>query len=182
MVPTLGISQEKRLQNGFINAYVKDKDKDDYGDDYIHLLFQPDDYDVFQRFLDDEYERSQQLIEDYDYEGGFTVMIYRLSSKWDKDFKLVREGKYSLTSREFQDVFPKVAKIIIHGKHNDEISLQYRIFKKTTDMKIYWEEKLGISFNDSMEVWDKFEYDKEVLDIKEIKQRLQEINAHEKTN
>lgn len=182
MVPTLAISREELKNNGYINGYVGDKYKEEYGDDYIHLLFQPPDMDLFKIFLENEYDRSHNLIEDYDYEEGFVVLVYKLSSKWNTDFKLVREGKYSKTSKDFQEMFPKVVKIKIDGLHRDQISLQYRIFKKTTDMIEFWENKLGTSFNPDQEVWSGFNPEKEVLDIIEIKIRLKEINSHEESN
>lgn len=182
MVPTLGISKELRTKYGFLNGYVGDIQREDYGDDYIHLLFQPSDNDIFQDFVSQEYDRTDQLIEDYYYDDEFVVLIYKLDSRWKLDFELVREGKYSKTSREFQKLFPQVAKIVdSKGLHRDRISLQYQIFKKTTDMKEYWENKLGTSFTDDMEVWDKYDHTKEILNIKNVKRRLNEINANEKS-
>jgi hypothetical protein len=71
---------------------------------------------------------------------------------------------YSRTSQDFQKDFPKVIKIVKNGLQRDEISLQYRIFKKTDDLKQYWEDRLGINFTDDMEVWDGFDFTKETLD------------------
>ena len=177
MVPTLMIPREDLKMYGYINGYIGDRQREELGDNYIHLLFSPPDMDMFKSFLDDEYEDpSYDLVEDYDYEEGFVVLVYKLNPKWKDDFKLVREGKYSRTSRMFQEIFPKVAKIKIDGKHRDEISLQYKIFKKTTDMIEYWENKLGTSFNPEQEVWSAFDPEKEMLDISQVQIKLKEIN------
>ena len=89
---------------------------------------------------------------------------------WKEDFMLIREGLYSRTSDEFQKVFPKVIKIMKNGLHRDEISLQFRIFKKTDDLKQYWEDRLDIVFTDDMEVWDGFDIARETLDLETVKQ------------
>jgi capsule polysaccharide export protein KpsE/RkpR len=67
-------------------------------------------------------------------------------------------------------MFPKVIKIKKNGLHKDEISLQYRIFNKTEDLRKYWEEKLGVEFDDSMEVWQGFIEENETLEIDKIKE------------
>lgn len=170
MVPTLGINREKLIENGYINGYVSDSRKDVQHRNAVHLLFKPDNLDKFREFLDDEYERTTYILDDYDYEGGYVVVVYQLNPIWKEDYMLVREGLYSRTSAEFQKVFSKVIKIVKNGLHRDEISLQYRIFKKTEDLKQYWEDRLDISFTDDMEVWDGFDVTRETLDLDNVKQ------------
>jgi hypothetical protein len=79
---------------------------------------------------------------------------------------------YSKTTPEFQALFPKIVKIKRGGLHKDEISLQYRIFNKTEDLKKYWEEKLNVEFDEDWEVWDGFDLDKETLFIDKIKEHV----------
>jgi len=171
MVPTLKINRDKLKENGYLNGYMSDVRRDVQYQNAVYLLFKPDNLDKFREFLDDEYQRTKQLIDDYDYEDGFVVVVYTLDKKWKKDFALVREGLYSQTSKEFQDNFPKVIKIIKSGLHRDEISLQYRIFKKTEDLRTYWEDRLDMQFTENMEVWNGFDIDNEVLDLDTIKQQ-----------
>jgi len=170
IVPTLSISREKLKDVGFINAYIKDELRDVQYENAVYLLFHPKNLDKFKLFLDDEYERTKSVIEDYDYEGGFVVVVYKLNSKFDKDFKFIKEGLYSRTSKAFQEMFPKLVKVERNGLHKDEISLQFRIFNKTEDLKVYWEEKLGVEFDDSMEVWQGWINDKESLNIQKLKE------------
>ena len=170
MVPTLKIKRERLIENGFINGYLSDSRRDVQHRNAVHLLFKPDNLDKFREFLDDEYERTTYILDDYDYEDGYVVVVYQLNPMWKEDFLLIREGLYSRTSEEFQKVFPKVIKITKNGLHRDEISLQYRIFKKTDDLKQYWEDRLDIVFTDDMEVWDGFDIDKETLNLDNIKQ------------
>jgi len=171
IVPTLKINRDKLKENGYLNGYMSDVRRDVQYQNAVYLLFQPSNFDKFREFLVDEYERTKQLIDDYDYEDGFVVVVYTLDKKWKKDFALVREGLYSQTSQEFQDDFPKVIKIIKSGLHRDEISLQYRIFKKTDELRTYWEDRLDMQFTEDMEVWDGFNIENEVLDLDTIKQQ-----------
>jgi len=171
MVPTLKIDREKLKSNQFINAYINDGGRDVQYMNCVYLLFNPKDVDKFKVFLDDEYERTKSIIDDYDYEGGFVVLVYELNIKFKKDFRLIKMGKYSKTSPEFQAMFPKVVKLDRNGMKKDEISLQYRVFNQTDDLKEYWQEKLGVEFDDSMEVWQGFIEENETLFIEKLKEQ-----------
>jgi hypothetical protein len=174
MVPTLKVPKDALRSNGFINAYIRDARREDHYKDSIYLLFKPTDLDKFREFLDNEYERTKAVIEDYDYEDGYVVVVYQLNDKYKKDFVLIKEGKYSKTSADFQKLFPKVIKIVRNGLHKDEISLQYRIFNKADDLVNFWEEKLGIDLEDivgkDFEVWDGWDEQKEILELDKIKE------------
>lgn len=172
MVPTLKIPKDQIKENGFINAYISDSRREVQYKDCIHLLFRPTNLDKFREFVDSEYERTKDLIEDYDYENGLVVLVYKLDSKYKKDFDIVRQGQYSKTSKKFQDLFSKTVKIERLGLHKDEISLQYRIFQKSKELIMFWEEKLDVTFEDDQEVWDGFEEVNEVLNIDKIKEHV----------
>ena len=177
MVPTLGIPKGALRTLGFINAYKQDMDRDlDYGENkVIYLLFKPDDVPYFGEFLDAEYERTPNLVEDYDYPGGYVVLIYKLDPDLNRDFNIVRQGKYSRTSKKFQKLFPKVIKIVNKkGLHRDEISLQYRVFNRTPDLIEFWEKKIGMEWKDDLEVWNGYEESKEILNMMEIKNQIYE--------
>jgi len=171
MVPTLKIDKDKLKDNGYINGYTKDESPDAASyENCVYLLFKPSNLDKFRSFLDGEYERTKSVIDDYDYEDGYIVVVYKLNPKFNKDYKLVKEGLYSRTSKEFQALFPKIVKIVKNGLHREEISLQYRVFNKTEDMILFWEEKLGVIFDHDQEVWHGYEYKNEVFNIKKIKE------------
>jgi hypothetical protein len=174
MVPTLKVPKDALMSNGFINGYIKDIRKEDQYSDSIYLLFKPENLDKFREFLDSEYERTKTIIEDYDYEDGFVVVVYQLDEKYKKDFELVREGKYSKTSKDFQKIFPKIIKIVKNGLHKDELSLQYRIFNKSEDLVEFWQDKLGIDLElivgPDFEVWEGFDEPKEILELDKIKE------------
>jgi hypothetical protein len=176
MVPTLAIPYGKLNENGYINGYIDDLTHSSKYKNCVFVLFKPDDLDVFREFLDSEYERTKAVIEDYDYEGGFVVVVYQLDNKYKKDFKLIKQGKYSKTSKEFQKLFPKTIKIVKNSLHKEEISLQYRIFNKNRDLINFWEEKLGINLietvGEDFELWEGWDEQKEILEINKIKETL----------
>ena len=172
MVPTLKIPRGELQDNGFVNGYVSDGSREVQYDGCIYLLFQPKDLNKFREFLDSEYERTKAIVDDYDYQDGFVVVVYKLDSKFKKDFGLIREGLYSRTSKEFQALFPKIIKIKKNGLQRDEISLQYRVFNRTEDLIKFWEEKLGVEFDDDQEVWHAFIVEDEILNIEKLKEHV----------
>jgi hypothetical protein len=172
IVPTLSIGREKLMDNGFINGYIKDGRKEVQYEGCIYLLFKPKDLDKFRDFLDLEYERTKSIIDDYDYEDGYVVVVYVLNEKLEKDIALIKKGKYSRTSPAFQSIFPKVVKLRRNGFYKDEISLQYRIFNKTEDLKQFWEDKFGMEIDEDMEVWEGFFEENEILNIDKLKENV----------
>jgi hypothetical protein len=138
----------------------------------VYLLFKPEDLDKFRDFLDGEYEKTKSIIDDYDYEDGYVVVVYEINPKLKKDIELIKQGKYSQTSPAFQGIFPKVVQIRKNGLRRDEISLQYRVFNKTEDLVQFWEDKLGVDLPEDVEVWHGFFDDFETLDLDKIKEHV----------
>ena len=170
IVPTLSIGREKLIDNGFVNGYIKDGMRDTQYENAVYILFKPENLDKFRVFLDREYERTKSIIDDYDYEDGYVVVVYEINSKLKNDIELIKQGKYSKTSPAFQGIFPKVVKIKKNGLQKDEISLQYRVFNKTEDLVQFWEDKLGIELPEDLEVWHGFFEEFETLDLIKIKE------------
>jgi hypothetical protein len=172
IVPTLSIDKEKLADNGYINGYIKDARREVQYDKSIYLLFKPRNLDRFRAFLDQEYERTKSILDDYDYEDGYVVVVYKLNERLSSDIELIKQGKYSQTSPKFQEIFPKIVKITKNGLRKDEVSLQYRVFNKTEDLRKFWEDKLGVEFDDDMEVWSGFIEDNEIMNLEKLKQHV----------
>jgi len=170
IVPTLSIGREKLIDNGFVNGYIKDSRKDIQYENAVYLLFKPNDLDKFRSFLDGEYEKTKSIIDDYDYEDGYVVVVYEINPKLINDVELIKQGKYSQTSKKFQEIFPKVVKIRRNGLSRDEISLQFRVFNRTQDLVQFWEDKLGVELPEEVEVWHGFFEEEESLDLDKIKE------------
>ena len=170
IVPTLSIDRGKLLDNGFINGYIKDNKRDVQYENAVYLLFKPQDLDKFRDFLDSEYERTKSIVDDYDYEDGYVVVVYEINPRLKDDVNLIKQGKYSKTSKKFQEIFPKIVQIKKHGLRRDEVSLQYRVFNKTQDLVQFWEDKLGVELPEDVEVWHGFFDEFETLDLDKIKE------------
>lgn len=167
MVPTLGIDKEDLSKNNFINAYSDDINNDASIEDSVFLLFKPKDLVNFKSFLEKEYEKTKKIIEDYDYEDGYVVVVYNLDDKYKEDFDKIREGKYSTTSIQFQNLFNKTVRSEKTG--NEQETIQYLIFTKDIKLLDFWEEAIGQSLHEDEEIWPEFNIVKETLDIKNIK-------------
>ena len=163
MVPTLKIEKELLKENGFINAFTSDKSLKKKYEDCIFLLFRPKFISRFRKFINDEYVRTKVILEDYDYPNGFVVVVYRLNSKFMDDFELIRNSKYSETSKNFQNLFPETVQIERNDSIIEEKSLQYRVFNKTSDLKDYWKKKFLVTYREGDEIWHEFNNEKESL-------------------
>ncbi len=174
LVPTVGVSRETLQDNGMINGYVSDKDRESTYPNSVYILFKPPNMDRFKEFVDYEYERKNSvLVEDYDPAEKFVVLVYTLNPKFEEDFKLIKQGKYSKTSQKFQALFPKVIKVNKRGEPpKEKTSLYYQIFNKSEELKDYWDERAAIEFKGDMEVWDTWSEDKETLNISRIKELI----------
>src|SRR5690606_38338771 len=117
MVKPLNLGSETLNKIGFINAFIKELDYDCVYEDCVYLLFKPSDMDIFREFLTNEYDERGCVVDDYDYDGGYVVVVYKLDPKFKEDYDLIRQGLYSKTSIEFQNLFPKVMKVVINAKH-----------------------------------------------------------------
>lgn len=175
MVPTLGISGKQIEAHNLINAYSKDEEKDEYSlNKHVFLLFKPKNMDNFQWFIDEEYDRTEDILEDYNVDKNLVILVYKLNEKFKEDFDLVREGKYSKTSEKFQNLFKKTKTVVEKGESVDTLSLQWKIFTKDETLREFWEgdDMIGAKIPRDQEVWPGYNLEKETLSIEKIKQLL----------
>ena len=59
-----------------------------------------------------------------------------------------------------------------NGYFKEEITLQHRIFNKTKDLREYWENKIGVAFDENMEVWTGWNDENETLNIENLKEHV----------
>jgi hypothetical protein len=171
IIPTLGVDREDLKENGFLNGYISDKRKDVQHKDAVYLLFKPENLDKFRSFLEEEISKNQGIIDDYDYEDGYVVIVYKLDPKWKKDYTLIKKGLYSKTSKKFQETFPRTITVKRGQKElpKKETTLQHRVFEKSEELRSYWEDKTDTKFTDDMELWDGFHIENETLNLDKIK-------------
>jgi hypothetical protein len=172
MVRTLGIGKERLEKQGFIDSFLKDQSAVIDHENCLILAFRPNNPFEFQEFLRNETSRIKSIIHHYSYEGGIEMLVYKLDPKFSQDFSLVKKGKYSKTSKEFQNLFSKCVTIKdSFGGKGEEISLQCRVFNKTTDLKKFWEDKIEVEFSEDQELWPIMSMEKETFHIS----RFQEL-------
>jgi hypothetical protein len=173
LLPAIGLSRRSLLKYGFINAYLADIDAEIKFKDCVYLLFRPDSIEKFEAFFLRE-RTSENFVTQYDYEGGYIVLVYSILDKFKEDYKIFLEGKYSQFSTEYRETFPKFVRVINPetGQQENQISLQFHIINKSAALKNMWEEELKVKFKDlgeDMEVWEKYNIHKETLDIEQIR-------------
>jgi hypothetical protein len=145
---------------GFVDAYVKDKYHETDYSHPLHLLFKQDHaMTSFRDFIQSEYERGL-LLEDYDYPEGYIVLLYDYPDVFKSDYDKILRGEYSKTSKDFQACFPD--NVIVDGEK--QITMYYRTFNKSEDLREALEKKYGFKLPEQSEVW-KSPYVDEVPDV-----------------
>jgi diadenosine tetraphosphate (Ap4A) HIT family hydrolase len=165
LLPSIGHTRQGLLKYGFLAAYLNDINHDISFEEAVYCLFKPSDMAEFQKFLEHEHEKSSTIVEDYDYEGGYVVVVYKVAVRYLREYQLFLEGKYSKFSNEYINLFP--TEVFIQGPFGPKVqhSLHYHIFNRTKDIKDYWEKKIGQKIPEDMEMWSKPDIEKEILDI-----------------
>lgn len=177
LMPVLGIKREYQDLHNFIDSFLDDIGKQQHYINCIYILYRPTDMDSFQDFLEIEKERYQDVIDDYDYAGGYVVVVYKFPKELIPDMNLILNGKYSETSLEFRKKFAQVKRVVAeNGLRKDLPSFQWLVFKKSNDVRDSWAEEFGIIIEEGQEVWGVPDMNKQILDIEEIRKR-EETNA-----
>lgn len=167
LLPGIGLHRKDILRYGFLSAYIDDVKHDVHYENSIYLLYRPDNLLDFQYFLEAEKKRTPLLIEDYDYEGGYVVMVYKFPEEYKWEYEQFMKGRYSSFTKKYIALFPKEIEVINKlGNKERQISLQYHIFNRTKAIREFWEEKTGTKLDEDAEMWSSPYLDtKEVLDI-----------------
>jgi hypothetical protein len=170
LLPSIGLQRKDILKYGFINAYLGDVHHEPDHDMSLYLLFKPQDMDKMQEFLNREYKRTKLILEDYDYVGGYVVVVYHIDPEYYREFELFLKGKYSKFRKKYRDLFSKTADIVTEdGKVVKEMSLAHHIFDRTPSIRNYWEEKLETQMDEDAEMWSKPDVEGvEMLDINKV--------------
>lgn len=169
LLPGIGLYRKDLLEYGFLSAYLDDVNHSIHYDRSLYLLFLPEDRDVFQDWLRSQYRNNRLLVEDYDYPGGYVVLVYSFPKQYKNEFALFLEGKYSLFRTEYIKLFPEDVEVT--DEKGDRVirkSLHYHIYTRSTTIKKYWEDKIGESLPAEAELWGIPDLSKEVLDINNL--------------
>lgn len=170
LVPTLGLDKPLLRQYNYVNSYSDMKDKViDYDPHVVYIVFKPASKIMFKGFLDNLYKYNDTILEDFNLDDDYVVVVFQLDEEYNSDYKLVKASKYSQTSAEFKKLFPvRVESINKKGVPVTRDSLQTMVFRKDKSLLNYWEKKIGQRFTSDMEVWYEFDPEKEILDFEQI--------------
>lgn len=154
LLPVTGHQRKDLLKHGFIEAYLDDKNHEPHYRNAVYLLFKPEDMESLQSFIDKEYRLRNDILEDYDYSGGYVVVVYKIPQKYIDDYKLFLEGKYSKFSEQYKRLFPEMAETTNKAGDKEMMyTVPYLVFVKGKPIKEYWENKLGVKLDKDMEYW-----------------------------
>ncbi len=157
LLPITGNVKTDMLKYGFLNAYIKDELKDEY-ENCVICLFQPKDITDFDMFVEEE-KNKISFVDDYDYPGGFSLLVYSLGKDYEDDVNRIMAGKYSKTTKRYRQLIPvKVGKGI-----SKTTSVQHLVFEKSETMKKALEDKYDIEIPEDVELWEMFDKDHETL-------------------
>lgn len=171
LLPGIGLYRKDIVKYGFLSAYIDDINHPIHYVDSVYLLYKYDNHAMFQAFLDNERERAVNLIlEDYDYEGGYTVVVYKFPEKFMPEYNNFLIGKYSSFRNEYKNIFPVSVEVMNDkGVKEKWMSLQHHVFGRTDTIKSFWDEKLGITLTEDMECWSAPSIaEKETLNINDL--------------
>lgn len=161
IVPLLKLNRAEIIENGFENAFIQDNLKEEEGISYdngVYALFRPFKLDKFNDFVMNERKTNKYFIDEYDYPGGFTILVYNYDDKWKSDVRLLMNGKFSKTSENFQKEIPEVVVNKNHFNNSNvkrEMSVQHHIFRKTETLRKYWKTEFDLDLidNEETEYW-----------------------------
>lgn len=171
LLPALGLCEEEMSESlGFIDGFIKDRDRPTSFRYPVYVLFRPKDLRVFQEFVDGEYARTPTLVEDYDYAGGYVVLVYHYPEKFQRDYNRFLKGKYSKFSLPFVDCFPHFEMATDGTNPNiPQVSFQRLVFHKAPAIISFMENEIGQSVPD--ECWSIPVLERETLKIDRIRKK-----------
>lgn len=169
LLPISGNQKKDLKRYGFLNAFLQDELKSEEYENCIICLFQPTDIVDFDMFVEEEKLKKVNVVDDYDYPGGFSVVVYDLGKDYEEDINKIMEGKYSKTSKRYKQLFAERIGIM------KTKTIQHLVFERSPQMKKEIEKLYDLELPQDMEYWEMFDKSKEILKFK-YAQRYLEIS------
>ncbi|SEW21740.1 hypothetical protein SAMN05428988_3244 [Chitinophaga sp. YR573] len=170
LVPGLSINVEDvKSKYGFINGFLKETGKDAPCKYPVYLLFMPPEFESFQEFVDKEYKDNTGILADYDYAGGFVVLVYKFPTSFERVYRRFIKGEYSKFSPEYVPLLPAYEKSP-DGSNVVNMSLQLMVIFKVPAFIATMEEIVDDVLAD--ECWSIPDIKRETLNIESIRKKL----------
>jgi hypothetical protein len=135
------------ITNRFINAYTSDSSVDNYKEGFVFILinaYQDTDFNCFY----DTLTAFDNYVDDYEREGCL-VVVFSILEKFQPDYVLLTEGKYSKVSGEAKKA---ILQNNFFSPNNGQPSTIPLILNKSEALKNSWEKRLDANLYDQ-EVW-----------------------------
>jgi len=151
-----------KITNRFINAFSRNKCIDKYNEedkDYVFILvktYQDVDFDRFYTTL----QAFPNYVDDYD-SKGCCIFVFEVSEKRQKDFDLIKHGKYSEVSADAKKA------ILMNNFFSGKPFTLPLVLNKAEALKNSWEDRLSTPGSPAelkdQEVWPIIESENEEL-------------------
>lgn len=174
LLPAFGTTTDRLVKLGIRDTYLRDTHREYDAEHLLFLLFKPLNLELLNQWIDEMDERGL-VMDEYDYEEGYVVVVLRFPEKFVEDYVRVMKGKYSKCSREYKKMFPRTIKVRDGGKEINTTTLQVLVFERDKSLKKDMSESFGIPMNKleeelgpDYECWPIVNMDKETLNIVEV--------------
>ncbi len=176
LVPCLKIREETRQQFdsfGYVNSYLFcDKCSYEFFTP-IYLLFEPENFNINFYNFTLNLERNQNHVETIDLPKGQVLFVFRIPKRFESDYEIIKQGRYSKTSPDFKACFP-VRRFVYDqkgmltkdskGNYATEYTMYFHIFNKTEFLRSKLVETLEVDYiPEEMELHDKYDERRETL-------------------
>lgn len=163
----LNLFKEELMKYGFVNAFLDDVSHEHHYENSVYLLFKPEDLSAFEWLVESEKLRTHLLVDEYDYPGGYIVLVYKFPAEFMDEYRLFLDGKYSKFREKYISLFPMEKKVPNkRGIPVAQPSFYHHVFKRTDTMREYWENKLDATLTEDSEYWSIPSVEQETLNIK----------------
>lgn len=150
MKAVVGIGLKDMVMNfGMVNTFLEDEEHDEYVGDLLFVLLKPDDINILDVLIAEQEADNLNFVGEYDYSGGFVVLVYAIPKEMSEDFIKFKEGKYSKLSTKFKELFDKET----IRNYKREKSLQFMVFYKDGELRSNLETFLDVTLDDKAELW-----------------------------
>jgi hypothetical protein len=172
------IGRAKLDKHGFVNSYLFNGEEEVQIKNSLNLLFCPPDIEKFNDFIFQEKEKGAPIIDEKDYLGNNIIIVYKLPDKFQSDYDLLWEGKYSQMSEEFKKTIPGVVKYTdSRGYPVTNRTMQHMVFDRYAPLRKYWEEAFNQEMTEEQELWTIPTVESETFKLMTYEQLTRDIKA-----
>lgn len=154
-LPVLGIDLAITDTTGYINSYINCPDLTDILiNNPVYILYNTEDLDLNMERVYEDLINNKNFILEQRLDRYHILFCFSIPKKFNKDYELIIQGKYSETSGAFKDLFC-----------NDNIQdlWQYKVLHKDPEYKKNLENRIGLVLNNNPEIYNKIDMFNETI-------------------